>query len=203
MYVTKITPITKTRYQIWVDGTPAFVLYKAEVSKYNLAEGMCLSEDVFTQIKEVLIKRAKLRALHLLEEMDRTEQSIFQKLRQNGYPEDVVGAAVSYVKSFGYLNDKRYAESYVRSRMHKKSRRELYMALLGKGLQSETVEEALNLCYENMSEKEAIMQIVKKKNFNVEEADDREKKKIFDYLLRKGFRYEDIRQVLQVSCSNT
>ena len=203
MFVTKIVPLTKTRFQIYLDDKPAFILYKGELQKYGLIPETDISAAIVQQIKEeVLLKRAKLRALHLLNDMDRTEDGLLQKLLQGGYPNDVSEAAVSYVKSFGYIDDKRYAEQYIRSRMLKKSKRELYVALVGKGLRNSVIEEALENCFSDMCEQETIMQLLKKKNYDNETADDTSKKKMFDYLLRKGFRYEDIRQALQVSSTN-
>lgn len=203
MLVTKVVPLSKTRFQIYLEEKPAFVLYKGELQKYGVSEGKEITEPAVKQIKtEVLLKRAKLRALHLLNDMDRTESGLVQKLIQGGYPEDVALEALSYVKAFGYVDDLRYAEQFVRSRMMKKSRRELYVALLGKGLDSSIVEQALETYFTEGSEQTAIEQLIRKKNFDIRSADEKAKKKMFDYLLRKGFRYEDIRQALQVSSTN-
>lgn len=49
--------------------------------------------------------------MHLLEDMDRSEAGLREKLKAGLYPEDLIEAAVTYVKSFGYLNDVRYAEN--------------------------------------------------------------------------------------------
>lgn len=203
MLVTKIIPLSKTRFQVYLDEKPAFVLYKGELQKYGLSVESDISDVFVQQIKsEVLLKRAKLRALHLLNDMDRTEAGLMQKLLQGGYPEDVSREALSYVRSFGYIDDRRYAEQYVRSKMGRKSRRELYMALVGKGLDHSIIEETLENCFSDTSEQVAIEQLLKKKNYDGATANDVSKKKMFDYLLRKGFRYEDIRRVLQVSSTN-
>ena len=52
-------------------------------------------------------------------------------------------------------------------------------------------------------ERGAIQKVLEKKRFCAEKATEAEKAKICGYLLRKGFRYEDIRQVIQVSEWNT
>ncbi len=62
------------------------------------------------------MKRAKLRAMHLLTAMARTESGLREKLRQGMYTEDVVDQAIAYVKSFGYIDDYKYAEQFVQSR---------------------------------------------------------------------------------------
>jgi regulatory protein len=73
-------------------------------------------------VNVVLVKRARLRALHLLNDMGRTESQLRQKLKQNDYPDDVVEDAIRYVKSFGYVNDKEYARSYIINRKDYKDR---------------------------------------------------------------------------------
>ncbi len=38
MTVTKIEPVTKSKYKIYLDGQFAFVLYKGELSRYQIEE---------------------------------------------------------------------------------------------------------------------------------------------------------------------
>ena len=56
-------------------------------------------------MKDVLLKRAKLRCMNLLKSRDYTEYQLRMKLRQGVYPEDIIDAAVAYVASYGYVND--------------------------------------------------------------------------------------------------
>ena len=99
---------------------------KGELSRFGIAAGEEIPEETVETIRrDVVFKRAKLRAMHLLEDMDRTEAGLREKLRQGLYPEDAAEEAVRYVKSFGYLDDTRYAENFVRSRKDSKSRREI------------------------------------------------------------------------------
>lgn len=198
MIVTGIEPCTKTKFKIYLDGKFAFVLYKGELSRYGIGKDEEIPADVVQKIKtEVVLKRAKLRAMHLLEDMDRTEAALREKLRQGLYTQDMIDKAVDYVKSFGYLDDARYAENFVRSRQNSKSRKEIQAALLQKGVPSELVGRALEVCYEDCGEEAAIRSILRKKRFDSGASDDREKQRIYAYLARKGFRYDAVRQVIQ------
>ncbi len=58
--------------------------------------------------------------MHLLNDMWRTEAQLREKLTRNEYPADIVEAAISYVKSFGYINDYEYARSFIESRKERK-----------------------------------------------------------------------------------
>jgi regulatory protein len=203
MYVTKLVPVTKAKYKVFLDDEFAFVLYKGELSRYELQEGKEVSEQAIDMIKkEVLEKRAKIRAMHILERADRTEEELRTKLRQDLYPEEIVEKAMSYVKSFGYIGDQDYACRYASSKARTKSKNEVKMLLKQKGIAQEYIEKALEYCYEEVDEREVIQRLVEKKHFNAETATEQEKKRIFDYLLRKGFRYEEVRQVIQVSSWN-
>lgn len=203
MTVTNIEAVTKTRYKVYVDEQFAFVLYKGELSRYHVAVGEEIPEEIYKEIyQEVIVKRAKLRALHLLNDMGRTEAQLRQKLKQSDYTEEVIEEAIRYVKSFGYVNDAEYARNFIINRKEKKSRKELYLLLVQKGLNAELLDQVFEESYDDNSSIEAIEAIMKKKRYNPETATNAETQKILAYLTRKGFQYEDIRQVLQVSNRN-
>lgn len=198
MTVTGIESCTKTKFRIYLDGKFSFVLYKGEISRYGIREGGEISEEMLQKIRtEVVLKRAKLRAMHLLEDMDRTEAALREKLRQGLFPQDMIDMAIDYVKSFGYLDDARYAENFIRSRQNSKSRKEIQAALVQKGVPPELIGRIMELCYEEKDEEAAIRNILRKKKFDPCSAEDREKQRIYAYLARKGFRYDTVRQVIQ------
>ena len=199
MIVTRIESVTKTKYKVYVDGQFAFVLYKGELSRFHIADGQELSQDIYEKIRtEVILKRAKLRAMHLLNDMWRTESQLREKLTRNDYPADIVEAAIDYVKSFGYINDYEYARSFIESRKERKSRREIYMQLVGKGVARDLIDEAFEECYEQEDSTEAIHRLLEKKHYDPQSTAPEEKKKIMAYLVRKGFNYEDIRRTMQI-----
>ncbi len=165
MIVTNVEAAANGKYKVYIDGIYAFVLYKKEISRYQIAAGQELGEDVYIGIRtEVIGKRAKLRALHLLNDMGRTEMQLRQKLEKDGYTEDVVEEAVSYVKSFGYINDENYARIFIDSKKNKKSRKEISAILLQKGVAKEVIEEAFGEYDEEDDARAAIANILEKKH---------------------------------------
>lgn len=200
MKVTKIESVTKTKFKVYVEEQFAFVLYKSELSRYRIVTDEEITEDIFQKIKkEVILKRAKLRALHLLNDMDRTEAQLRTKLKQGLYTEDIIEQTIEYVKSFGYIGDASYARRYIQSRQKNKSKKEIYVELCKKGVAKEEIDSAMEECYENHGEEEAIRTLLRKKKYNPEQATEAETQKIYGYLARKGFSYDQIRQVIQVS----
>lgn len=151
---------------------------------------------------EDVLKQAKLKALSLLTDMDRTEAQLRQKLKQKSYEEAVVEQTIEYVKSFGYIDDAKYAQRFVESRKKTKSKQEIVAMLKEKGVSRDLITLALEECYNSEDAVEAIRHLATKKHYSSEESSDKEKKKIYEYLLRKGFYHDDIRQVIQVSFWN-
>lgn len=198
MEITKIETTTTNKYKIYLDEEFAFVLYKGELSRYHIKEGGSLLEEEFLKMKkEVVTKRAKKRVLHLLEKMARSEEQIRIKLRQGYYTEDVIDEAIEYAKKFGYINDHNYARSYGQMKMNQKSKKEIYFGLLGKGIHKEIVTEVLDELYQMEDESELIIKLIRKKLNKLENLDRKDIQKINGYLMRKGFAYDQIKDVME------
>ena len=144
------------------------------------------------------IKEAKLKALSLLNYMDRTETGLRQKLKEKSFDDQAIDAAIEYVKSFGYINDVGYAERYIMNKKSSKSKWEIKTALSQKGIGKEDIECAMAECFESNDEIVTICRLCEKKHFVPEEATDVEKRRMYQYLLRKGFRGEDVCKILNV-----
>lgn len=197
MLVTELVELDKKRIRVLLEGGESFVLYRGEVKNYSIREGEELPPAQYGEIRsEVLTKRAKKRAMHLLEKMDRTEAQLRAKLKQGFYPEDIVDEAIAYVKSYRYLDDARYAENYVQGQKGRKSQRRIYMDLLGKGIPKGLITQALEEGYQAGQEQELILKWVQKKGYSSSKADLKEKQKMYQSLLRKGFHSDDILHVL-------
>ena len=62
-----------------------------------------------------------------------------------------------------------------------------------KGIAQQVVEG----CFDGQGETEAILKIIEKKRVDLRTATPEQMQKLYGHLARKGFRYEDIRQVIQ------
>lgn len=197
MLVTKIQAVTKQKYRIELDGQPAFVVYKGELSRYGIKEGHEILQPVYEElVGQVLTKRAKLRAMHLLESMDRTRAELEKKLQSSEYPREAVAEALAYVESFGYLNDKRYARHYVECKKEGRGKARLKMELAQKGVDRNIIEEVLDEAKLDDC-RDTIRELVRKRRRGDGPMDDRERQRIYGYLMRKGFSSSDILSVLK------
>ena len=200
MIVTDIEEMSKTKVKICVDNEICFALYKSELRKYAVRQGSELSWETYDLIKnEVLLKRAKLRCMNLLKSRDYTEHQLVTKLRQGLYPEEIIDAAVAYVISYGYVDDLRYARSYIECAGQTKSRRQIENDLMRKGISREEIRQAYEQCSEEDSiaaEEELILKLLEKKHFDRQNATYEECRKMVGFLYRKGFVLDQIYKVI-------
>ena len=177
------------------DGT-VFCLYEKESRRLGLREDTDLTKEVYDRIvAEILLPRAKKRALHLLEKQDRTKVNLTQKLKESGYPDEVVDEAIAYIEGYGYVDDPRYARNYVRYHQDSRSRRRIREDLLKKGISKETIASAIESEYLS-SEEKLIETLLKKRHYDPDRADEKERSSVFRFLIGRGFSYEDAKKAV-------
>lgn len=199
MIVLGITEISKTKVRILLDNEISFSLYKGELRTYQLREQGDVSEETYSAIMSVLEKRAKLRCMNLLKSRDYTEHQLTAKLYENGYPDSIAEKAIAYVKSYGYVNDSRYAQEYVASASKTKSRKQIETDLMRKGVKKEFIEDAFAVFdaqEDEDTEEELIRKYLRKKHYENGNATYDERRKIIGFLYRKGFSLDKIYKVV-------
>ena len=143
-------------------------------------------------------KSARRKAMLLLEHMDRTEKGLSDRLRQAGFSAEAAEDAMDYVRSYGYLNDQRYAVNYISFRMGTKSRQKILQELARKGIDREVAlaawEEAAEI--EEPDELAVLRTAVNKKCQPDTVLDEKGMRRLQGFLLRRGFSYGDISHVL-------
>lgn len=144
-------------------------------------------------------RQARRKAMKLLERMDRTEKGLRERLVQAGFSPEAAEDAVIYVKDFGYINDDRYARNYITYRIHDKSRQRIFQELMRKGIDRATAEAAWEAAaeLELPDERQLLMRTVEKRYAPGAELDEREMRRLYGYLARRGFQSAEISAVLE------
>ena len=199
MTVTEIFEYTKSKYKVFLNDAFAFVLYKGDLRNYGIEVGKELTEETIDSIyNDVLMKRAKLRAMHLLERRDYTVKAMKDKLRENLYPESVINEAVDYVTGYHYIDDERYAMSYINSHVQSMSRRQISDKLRIKGIS----EDIINNCMDEYLEENGdvfdsrLLSLMHKycEGIDFSSIEYKDKQKLFAKFYRKGNTVEKIEQ---------
>lgn len=196
--VKEIEAVGKGRYRVQFDTGVTCLLYRKEMSSFSIEKGKKITAQQYQELlEEVVGKRAKKRALHLLEQMDRTEKQLRDKLLANEYPQSCIDGAIAYVKGFHYLDDSRYASNYVRFSQEKMSRVQMKQKLMQKGIASSVIANAIEEEYV-ADEMEQIMALLQKRKFVPEEADEKEFQRTYQYVMRRGFKSSDILKAMKM-----
>ena len=98
---------------------------------------------------------------------------------------------MAYVKGWHYLDDARYARNYLEAVRGRESRRRAEAKLMEKGVSRQILKD---LAEEDGGEPETgmILELLQKKCPDPEAADDAQKRRLYGWLARRGFRNEDI-----------
>ena len=131
--------------------------------------------------------------MHILEKSFKSENDIIKKLRLSFYPEEAIKEAIEKAKKFGYIDDERYAERYINTYKNRYSKLKLKYKLMEKGINKEIIDNALESC--SVDEIPMIKKLLNKKHYF--ETDETEKKqKIIASIMRQGFKYQKIKDVI-------
>ena len=130
-------------------------------------------------------------ALRLLARRGRSEAELGERLRQKGFAEPQVGAALQRCRELGYLNDARFA----RERAHELMRagravgRRVMNDLRQRGGDEATARAALEAAGCEFGEAELLAELRRRRfpGFAWHTTDDRERQRVVNYFLRRGF----------------
>lgn len=202
MKVESIEAISAKKVQVTLEDGFSFPLYTREVSTYHIEVGKDISDETYHEIKDILlVKRSRARAMNLLVKKSFTVKELEKKLSDGGYPEQIVAKAIEYVSSFHYLDDKRYAYSYIAVKAPSTSKKMMELSLKRKGIDKEVFEKAFSEYIESEGSYDTeamIANLIKKKGYNPETATPKDKQKIFAFLMRKGFQSSDVMHCLNI-----
>lgn len=188
----KIQARNKNRVNVYLDEKFAFGLVKIEAIRLRL--GQELTEADITRLKNADdAEMTYEKTLNFLSYRQRSEVEIRRYLKKKEAPEDQIEAIVTRLKGAGLLNDSNFAEMWVdnRTTFKPKAKRVLKAELRAKGVPAAEIEAAVA----NVDEEQAARQLaqaraprLRRQKLNKQDF----KKKLGEYLARRGFTYEII-----------
>ena len=199
MEIKSINDFKSNKVKIEAEGL-TFALYKSDLKKYDIKEGV-IEDNVFDEIiNEILPKRALDRSLKIITGRDMTEGMIKDKLKEDLYPLDIIDSVIERLKQERLINDERFIRGFIEGKSSKKSKRDIMVALSSKRVDMNLAERIYAELSEEGSlsdEKELIIKLLEKRHYDFENADFEDKQKQIRYLLGKGFSYDSIHSALK------
>lgn len=133
--------------------------------------------------------KTKTKILKYIMYKKRTENEIRKKF--NTIDEELLEDSIEYLKEAGYINDKNYIERAVAEFKNLKnmSIKEIIYKLYSKGIKRDVLEDYVSEHIDELEEyeKQSAHNIINKKIHNTEKED------IINYLLRKGYKRDNIK----------
>ena len=166
------------------------------VSEHFLKKGDSLTEEKLDALVfQSQYQRAKSRAVWYLDRKDRTANELYKKLCQAGFDQKASAQVIARLQEVGLIDDRRFAENY-RDRLLRDnvSKREMLNKLFQKGVPYDLAKEVLSDL--EVSEEEQIKALIDKK-YRTKLTAENGAEKVFAALVRKGFSYGAVRQVLK------
>lgn len=199
MRITRIEPQNNSeRVNVYIDGEFAFGLMREIQYKYGLSENMEVDREF---IDEVLLEeewlKAKDKALKFLSYRQRSQKEIEDKLKKEGFSDEIIEKTVDFLKSYNLIDDIAFAKNFMmdKSNINKygpeRIRYELYM----RGISKDIIDEVL----EDYGDEYSIALDLAKKKVKSYKGNDRNAiyRKLGTFLQSKGFSYECISKVLR------
>lgn len=196
MKIVSVGKYKGSTYRIDFDeGEPAYLNIEI-VNKFNLKAGISLPLSAWEQIKgENEYRKARERALYLLDIKDYSFVDMFKKLRAN-YDEDTCYRVMQKLVEIGSINDSRYAEGLARHYVEVKlfGRRRAFQEMRLKGLTREVIDIALEPYAQGTDER--LRTLIEKKYLRYLD-DEKGVNRAKNALVRLGYDYSDINRVLK------
>ncbi len=151
---------------------------------------------------ERLLEKARGKAFRLLALRAQSERELRHKLAQKDFDDETIDRVLAELSDLKYLDDEAFARQWARNLGVNRllGNRRIEASLREKGIPADAARRAVEAFREEITEKEAIRRIVRKRMKGRETAlpDDREKRKLVRSLMGKGFPPGLIFEVLSI-----
>ncbi|MBR3169560.1 regulatory protein RecX [Candidatus Saccharibacteria bacterium] len=185
------------RVNVYVNSEFAFSLDISQVVNLGVKVGLEISEDELVEFRRASeFGKLYQRALEWVLARPHSEKECRDYLRRKIFEKKLdknhIDIIIDKLKTKKYLDDVRFAEWYIENRFAKKgvSVKRLKMELLKKGVSKDITEQVLENSDRN--DRGELEKMILKKRSKY-----REDEKLIAYLVRQGFSYDLVREVLQ------
>lgn len=187
----------KQRYSLYTEEGFLVGVSEETLIDLGLSKGMTVTPQLFKKIqrKEGYYK-VKSYLLKLLARRDHSRRELLNKASRKEYPREVILSALDELDQKGYLNEDSFAEKFIADKynLNQWGPAKIRAHLIKKGVSKAVIEGKIDAFFEERELKSTFLNLVlkRKRRFLKEEDLYKRKKKVFDYLNRKGFTPDSI-----------
>ncbi len=201
----RITAIEKAKkgYHLFVEGEYALTLNAEVLVETGLRSGQEITPQRLDEIKGASDRRrARERALYLLESRSHSRKELFDKLCRS-VPEEIAEETADRMVQLGLVDDESYARRWAAMlwREKKYGPRRIRQSLMQKGFDRALVDQVLEEMEDSFAGEETAEQLenlIRRKYARfLADGDPKGRNKTVNALLRLGYDYDQIRTALQ------
>lgn len=144
------------------------------------------------------LAKAKDSALVYLSHRDRSVKEMITKLHSKGYEPEIVKKVIHILLKSDLLDDEKFAWLFSRSKIESRSWGpvKLRYELTLKGIDKEILEKTITEIYDKYDQYDLIKSLLSKRIKDNSEVSRKEMKKHVDFLQRRGYRWDIIREAI-------
>lgn len=144
------------------------------------------------------IRSAKRIAYQLLKFRARSEKEIRDRLKQKGFPAEIINQAIEHLYRLKYLNDREFAVAWTNSRLNKPlGVRRIRLELKQKGVSEDIIAETWDSVRDQYREYDTVLALAKAKLKRMKGVEDaKAKRRIYIFLAGRGFNLDTINEVM-------
>jgi regulatory protein len=137
-------------------------------------------------------------ALRILNYRFNSEAELRRKLAAKDFDDDTIDATIVRLREEKWLDDARFAEAFVRTRMRKRiGRLRIRRELMAAGIDDDVAAGALRRNRDDDGEREAALAVARKRAARLDLALPADRNKLTAYLLKQGYDMALIREVVR------
>jgi len=149
-----------------------------------------------------IFEKAKNYAFLLLKFRLRSENELIERLKRKNFSEEISREVVNFLKEKRFVDDNLFARAWINSRLKRPfGLRRIRSELKAKGVGQEVVEEEIGNVGDNYAEEDIVVDLIKQKLSKLKGIEPIvAKRRIYGYLIRRGFSPEIIINNLNRLC---
>jgi regulatory protein len=187
-------------FELVIEGKPPFLVDGETVFRHSLRVEAEISEQLYQRIKtEADIAWLKAKAMAVLSRRMVSERDLRRKLTEEGRPGAARDDVIHQLKHYGFVDDAKYASSFVRTQLARGPKSKLYLKskLREKGIGDEFSDKAIEAEFAGFDEVAAVKAMAKKKYKSVKHFPAQKARlKVINFLRSRGFSWEIIRKAI-------
>lgn len=184
------------RFSLFVENQFLIGVSEATLSQLNLKKGVTITPSLFQKIIESEDRfSAREYLFRILSRRDHSRKELQDKAYKKGYSGNFIEEILDEFEQKEYINDSKFALSYASDKFEFNNwgPYKIRTQLFKKGISKQVTEEVIQNVFGDEAIKESMVELIqKKKKRYLREPEEKRRKKVFDFLMRKGYDSEYI-----------